>query len=366
MKKALSILLIIMIFLTTSSSIAMATSKYDINLNINFVPNLLFSTYDVDLYINDQFLQKLPHGKDYSSSFEVNEGNNVIHFYKDGDTSIEGIINLDIKNNTAVKCTINCHYDEITISNLSIKTSPEDEVSSDALDASSVSISHSHRDLTIADGEIVFRNMPWGTTYEDAERALASTSYLGMSDHSRYRIAGLNDLVTWFPKINNKWYSAGKAGILYTPDFKVAGYDVDKAVLYFAFLPNTDGIINTKCDTDMFAAYYDINVPKELYTETIEDLQGKLSGLYGTIITTETEKNSDFTAIYNIWKGKNDSYVVLCDITPKGLFSNRTVRVVYASKAHEKYLDQAGTILTAAEEATSTKPPFENTNNDGL
>ena len=53
MKKIVSLGLSVVLFLLTMIPSAVATSVYKVTLDIDFIPNLIFSTYDVDLYLND-------------------------------------------------------------------------------------------------------------------------------------------------------------------------------------------------------------------------------------------------------------------------------------------------------------------------
>ena len=135
----LATLLLILVICQTS----FAAKVYKVSVDIHFIGNLIFSKYDVDLYLNDLMLETLPHGKDYSGSFYVEEGLSTLHFYEHGSKSVHGSINLDIQSNSSVKCTISCSNDKINVSDIKITsdnyipekpTSPPESHDSGAMD----------------------------------------------------------------------------------------------------------------------------------------------------------------------------------------------------------------------------------------
>lgn len=122
MSKSVSAFLLLLILLLLFSTTAAAASVYKVDIDINFVENWFFSKYDVDIYLNDLLVDTLSHGEDYSDVLYVEEGKNNIFLEKHGDSSIKGIIKLDVKGNTTVKCTILCFNDEISVTDIKIDT----------------------------------------------------------------------------------------------------------------------------------------------------------------------------------------------------------------------------------------------------
>lgn len=99
---------------------------YSVSINIDFEGNMFFSTYDVAMYLDDTVLAVLPHGEDFSDSFNVKEGEYKISFYKQEkreiDKEVGGIIDLSVVGNTEITCRINCYSNEVDVNDLVIKT----------------------------------------------------------------------------------------------------------------------------------------------------------------------------------------------------------------------------------------------------
>lgn len=120
MKRFLSAFIAMLLMLLLFCATSFAASVYKVTIDVDFIGNLIFSTYDVDMYLNDLLLEQLPHGKDYEGTFYAEEGTNTIYFYKDGDKSIKGTLKIDLTGDATVKCTIYCHSNEITVRDVSI------------------------------------------------------------------------------------------------------------------------------------------------------------------------------------------------------------------------------------------------------
>ena len=128
MKKIVSLGLSVVLFLLTMIPSAVATSVYKVTLDIDFIPNLIFSTYDVDLYLNDLELERLPHGKDYSGSFFVEEGSNTLYFYEHGSKSVNGSLKIEISGNTSISCRLSCYNNKIDIDKVRINEEPSEKI----------------------------------------------------------------------------------------------------------------------------------------------------------------------------------------------------------------------------------------------
>lgn len=126
MKKCLSVFVVCVILALTVcsvfSSVAVANAEYRVALVIRFIPNLIFSRYDVDVVYKNTTLAHLPHGQDYSGSFFAEEGKNDILFYKSDDRSISGTISFDVQNDTIVSCNINCFRDKIELDGVNVQS----------------------------------------------------------------------------------------------------------------------------------------------------------------------------------------------------------------------------------------------------
>ena len=165
-------------------------------------------------------------------------------------------------------------------------------------------------ETTKYEGEILFRNIPWGGTIDEVETALAGEN-LDFSYETEgsmgMNYTSLSDIVY----MNGSWseeYATEMSSICFTP-ITVAGYETFEVELYFAYLPNEDNEIDKKRENTFFTlACYKFK-PVDLDRAT-EDMKGKLSSLYGDIDKSET-KRSAFKSEFSFWFTDNDSFICL-------------------------------------------------------
>ena len=134
MRKSFFLLCSIILVLTMLCSLSFASEVYKISIDIDFLGNLIFSKYDVDMCFNDLELERLLHGKDYSGSFYAEAGPATIYFYNHDSKSVSGSIKLDIKGNTTISCQISCYNNRIEVDNLKIDMEEPEEIPSPTLE----------------------------------------------------------------------------------------------------------------------------------------------------------------------------------------------------------------------------------------
>lgn len=116
----------------------------------------------------------------------------------------------------------------------------------------------------------------------------------------------------------------------------------------------------------MYAASYEFEpVNTKLMAE---DLEGKLSSLYGE--PSKTASNTDIwggVVNYTYWYGANDTLLVLCvdDKSGSTWKSDEEIRIVYAWREGDRLLQEASDCLER-EAIASEKSKFGNGNTNGL
>ncbi len=90
--------------------------EYLLDLTVEFEENLLFSTYDVHLYLDDAYIATLPHGMDYHGYLGVPEGRHILSFYQSGDDTVNGISQFYVVGDTAYECEIEAKSNKIKVS----------------------------------------------------------------------------------------------------------------------------------------------------------------------------------------------------------------------------------------------------------
>ncbi len=94
-------------------------ADYSLYIDVDFVENLIFSTYDVDFYIDDEKIATLPHGEDYTQLIEsIEEGYHTVKFCSVDSSNVCGEDIIEIKNDTTFRCTLFAHSDEVDIDNV--------------------------------------------------------------------------------------------------------------------------------------------------------------------------------------------------------------------------------------------------------
>ena len=92
--------------------------KYTLSIHVDFVPNLIFSKYDVDLLIDKVQRDTLKHGKDADFDFRLKAGNYHITFANSDSSSVNGSVEIKVESDITVSYKIACHNDKVTIEDL--------------------------------------------------------------------------------------------------------------------------------------------------------------------------------------------------------------------------------------------------------
>ncbi len=87
-----------------------------IYLDVDFKSNLLLHKYDVDLYLDNKAVARIPHGERYVELYEVEEGNHTFKFTRHGDKDVYGNLNINVTDDTTIKCSITAEKKTVEIS----------------------------------------------------------------------------------------------------------------------------------------------------------------------------------------------------------------------------------------------------------
>lgn len=121
MKRKLSLLCAVIFAMCVMLSISTAlASNHKVTLNVDFEENLIFSKYDVEVYLDNARVGSYKHGKDFNVSFTVDDGDHTIWFYEDGDKSNKGSIDVKVTSDTEVSCHIECKNNKVKVSKVNI------------------------------------------------------------------------------------------------------------------------------------------------------------------------------------------------------------------------------------------------------
>lgn len=158
--------------------------------------------------------------------------------------------------------------------------------------------------------EILFRDIPWGTSYTEVDSILSDLDIWNLSGEA-FQTKSIEDIILGdYQGIDFEYSDINIIANAMNGKIDVAGYTTDSVELYFAYVPN-DGVLNkTEEESALYGAQY-VFLPRNL-KEMSDDLISKLSSLYGE--PEDTFNDTDFLDLkytYTYWKGANDTEVVL-------------------------------------------------------
>lgn len=107
--------------------------SYPVRLSVDCSENLLFSRYDLAIYVDSEKVGTLDHGAEDSWDLTLDKGQHTLRVQKEDDSSVDGRKTFKVDQNEKVSCTVYPKHDQIDIS-LKVKASTD---SGDSTEASS-------------------------------------------------------------------------------------------------------------------------------------------------------------------------------------------------------------------------------------
>lgn len=95
---------------------------YTVQIELSCVENLLFSKYDVAVYVDDELVGTLEHGATNIFETELEKGTYTIKVAKEDDESIDGTVIIDISESVKYAYGIQCQSDQIEITEEYVET----------------------------------------------------------------------------------------------------------------------------------------------------------------------------------------------------------------------------------------------------
>lgn len=109
--------------------ISIAEPEFDITIEVDCVENWIFSKYDVEISIDDNYEGTIPHGDKESFDVVLKRGKHTISFESADDDTLDGEIEVEITKAETVKLKISCSSFGVDVELLS-GTVPKDDGSS--------------------------------------------------------------------------------------------------------------------------------------------------------------------------------------------------------------------------------------------
>lgn len=89
--------------------------KYTVQIKIDFIPNLLFNKYDVDVLVGEDKLQTIEHGKDADIEFRVKDGPCTVKFVSSESQEVQGVLSYDSDCDIEAEYELYCYGDYIDL-----------------------------------------------------------------------------------------------------------------------------------------------------------------------------------------------------------------------------------------------------------
>ena len=115
------LLLILMFCFVACGSETPATNNesravYNVELQVKCEKNLLFSKYDINVFIDDKKIGTLDHGTENTWKTTLSEGTHTIKVCEEGDSSVDGTLTFDITEEIRLVYKATCHSNQVELS----------------------------------------------------------------------------------------------------------------------------------------------------------------------------------------------------------------------------------------------------------
>ncbi len=210
--------------------------------------------------------------------------------------------------------------------------------------------------IALAEQDIAFRKIPWGSSIPEAEKLWDIPDY-SFTVVENTVLGYEENYLDVYPSLNQTKVPSGHTALSYMFGPQVAGYDIASIYLYFRY--GDAGNIKAPENAKFCAAQYGFNNIVDI-SGAYADLKGKLDSLYGKSIETTDEDSgtiygSEGTQKYNsvekisVWTDSSNAKVYLVSKTsdnPDALLTNY-IYLVYLSPNYDDELHNTEAIATA-------------------
>ena len=100
----------------TTADNASTGIKHQLYFDVTLKPALLFSKYDIEIWLDNKEIGTVENGKTFTTLLEADAGTHTVSFYKSGDQSIKASKTIDLKNDSTFSCKLASKSDSIDIS----------------------------------------------------------------------------------------------------------------------------------------------------------------------------------------------------------------------------------------------------------
>ena len=157
--------------------ISLNVPEYSVSIEVECVENWIFSTYDVDVYIDDSFEGTITHGETETFELTLTKGTYELKFVSDEDDNATGAVTINIQKEESLKYKISCHSSNIDVETITgtgpdETTTPEETTKPDSGTTETTESTESIT-ITVTMGEDELK----GLDYTEAEQLLREMGF---------------------------------------------------------------------------------------------------------------------------------------------------------------------------------------------
>lgn len=89
--------------------------KYNVKLNVDCKENIILSKYNMNVYVDDEFIGLHKHGKKHTYSLTLTEGKHLVSFENIEEKDVKGEAEIEIFENSELECKISCEKYKINV-----------------------------------------------------------------------------------------------------------------------------------------------------------------------------------------------------------------------------------------------------------
>lgn len=142
-------------------------AKCNVKIHVDFVPNLIFSKYDVNLLLNGIEQGTLTHGEDQDFEFSIDPGEYTLTFESAESSSVKGEVTLTVDCDIEASYKIACFSDKVSVETLYVDRLTELADGEVKLDVAASEYKHkNYEDVAAALKMLGFTNIKYEVLYD--------------------------------------------------------------------------------------------------------------------------------------------------------------------------------------------------------
>lgn len=216
------------------------------------------------------------------------------------------------------------------------------------------------------DKEIIFRDIPWGTSFSDVDEILGDMNLMNISGED-FQTKSIDDIILGdYKGLDFEYTDINIIASAMNNEIEVAGYTTNGIDLYFSYVPNNEVLNKTEEESALYGAKYTFGTTN--INQMSEDLKNKLKATYGEPVKESTDSDiwgNEYEYVF--WRGSNDTELVLktCDAPDDSDLYEDEIEISYVWFEGDKMLQMASDTLKQ-EAINKEKETYGNGSTNGL